>query len=103
MIRLPSWMLVVLAMALLIGLTAPVLADEAQGKIKSVSADKNQFVLTDTKGKDWTFDLDAKATVRVNDRAGKFNDLKAGDEVTITYNQKGDKLIAREVRAKRTK
>jgi hypothetical protein len=103
MIRLPSWMLVVLAVALLMGLTVPVLADETQGKIKSVSADKNQFVLTDSKGKDWTFDLDAKAAVRVSDRAGKLTDLKAGDEVTITYNQKGDKLIATEVRAKRTK
>jgi hypothetical protein len=102
MIRLPKWVLVVLALALVVGLAAPVLAAEtAKGKIKSVTADKEQFVLTDTNGKDWTFMLDAKGTVQVNDKAGKLNDLKAGDEVEVKYDKKGDQLVAQEIRCTR--
>jgi hypothetical protein len=102
MIRLPKWVLIVLALALLVGLTAPVLAAEtAKGKIKSVTADKEQFVLTDKDGKDWTFHMDPKATVRLNDKDSKLNDLKVNDEVEIKYEKKGDRLIAQEVKAQR--
>ena len=106
MTRLPNWMLVVVALALLVGLATPALANQAKdeataGKIKSVAADKDQFVLTDKDNKDWTFDVDEKAKVSVNDKAGKLSDLKPGDDVTITYEKKGAKMIAKEVRAKR--
>jgi len=102
MIRLPKWMLVVLALALVIGLSAPLVAAEmAKGKIKSVTADKQEFVLTDTNGKDWTFHLDPKATVRLNDKDTKLNDLKAGDEVEIKYEKKGDQFIAEDIRCTR--
>lgn len=106
MTRLPKWMLEVMALALLVGLAMPALAnqaknEEAKGTIKSVAADKDQFVLTDKDKKDWTFDLDEKAKVSVNDKAGKLTDLKPGDEVTVTYEKKGAKMIAKEVRAKR--
>jgi Cu/Ag efflux protein CusF len=99
MIRLPKWMFVVLALALVVGTAAA--AETAKGKIKSVTADKQEFVLTDTNGKDWTFNMDDKATVKVNDKAGKLNDLKAGDEVEIKYEKKGERLIAQEVRCDR--
>jgi|SRR6266849_7708322 len=101
MIRLLKWVPVVLALAFLVGLTTPVMAAETQGKIKSVTADKNQFVMTDNDGKDWTFDMKEKAKISVDDKEVKLEDLKAGDKVTVTYGKEGEKLIAKEVRAKR--
>jgi Cu/Ag efflux protein CusF len=102
MLRLPKWMLVVLALALVVGLSTPLIAAETtKGKIKSVTPDKHEFVLTDTAGKDWTFHMDDKATVRLNDKASKLDDLKVGDEVEIKYEKKGDRFIAAEVRCTR--
>ena len=99
--RVPKWFLLVLALVFLLGLAAPVLADEAKGKIKSVDADKSQFVVTDKDGKDWTFKMDDNAKIRLNDKDSKLNDLKEGDEVTVTYEKKGDQMIASEVRCER--
>src|SRR5262249_20783996 len=101
MIRLPKWFLVFVAVALLLGLASPALAAEVKGKIKSISADKNEFVLTDNDGKDMTFQLDDDAKVRLNDKDSKLRELKKDDEVTVTYEKKGDKLIASEIRCKR--
>ena len=101
MIRLPKWVLVVLAIALVLGMTSSVMAAEAKGKIKSIGDDQKEFVLTDADGKDWTFHMNQDAKVRLNDNESKINELKAGDEVTVTYEKKGDKLIAAEVQCKR--
>lgn len=101
MIRLPKWAALLLALALLLGLAAPVLADEAKGRIKSVTADKNEFVLTDSNAKDWTFQVDDNAKIRLGDKDGKLNELKVGDEVTIQYKKSGDKLTANEIRCER--
>ncbi len=98
----PKWVIMVLALALIAGLTAPALAaDTAKGKIKSVTADKEEFVLTDTNGKDWTFKMDDSGKIVLNDKDGKLTDLKIGDEVTVTYKKDGAKLIASEVRCDR--
>jgi Cu/Ag efflux protein CusF len=99
--RVPKWFLLVLALVFLLGLAAPVLADEAKGKIKSVDADKSQFVVTDKDGKDWTFKMDDNAKIRLNDKDSKLNDLKEGDEVKVTYEKKADQMIASEVRCER--
>jgi len=100
MVRLPKWLAVAFALVILAAFVTPVLADEAQGKIKSVSADKNEFVFTDKDNKDWTFMVDPNAKIQVANKDAKLADLKAGAEVTVTYEKKGDKLIATEVRAK---
>jgi hypothetical protein len=100
-IRLPKWLLVVLALTLLVGLAAPVLADEARGKIQSVNADKNEFVVTDNNAKDWTFQMDPDAKVRLNDQDKKLSDLKKGDEVRVTYQKKGEKLVCTQIRCER--
>jgi hypothetical protein len=98
----PKWVVIVLALALIAGITAPVFAaDKAKGKIKSVTADKEEFVLTDSKGKDWTFKMDDSSKIVVDDKAGKLNDLKIGDEVTVTFKKQGAKFIASEVRCDR--
>ena len=66
-----------------------------------MDADKNQFVLTDKDGKDLTFKMDDNAKIRLNDKDSKLNDLKEGDEITVTYEKKGDRMIASEVRCER--
>jgi len=93
MIRLPKWLPIVLCFALLVGLTTRAWGAEAtaRGKIKSIEAEKKQFVLTDLAGKDWTFTLGDNAIVRSAEKEAKFNDLKVGDDVSIVY----DKGIAK--------
>jgi hypothetical protein len=98
MSRLPVWVVVVLTLALVLGLTAPAFAAEtAKGKIKSVSADQSQFVVTDSTGKDWTFQMNDKSKVSVNNQAGRIADLKVGEEVTVKYEKQGEKLLASEI------
>src|SRR5262249_17379116 len=89
MVRLPKWLPVVLCFALLVGLTTRAYGAEAtaRGKIKSIEAEKKQFVLTDLNGKDWTFTLAENPTIRAADKEAKFTDLKAGDDVSIVYDK----------------
>jgi hypothetical protein len=101
MIRLPKWLLVMFAVAVLVALATPVLAEEAKGKIKSVSADKKQFVVTDNGGKDFEFTLTDEGKVTLGDKDIRLNELKEGDQVTITYEKKDDKMMASEVKARR--
>jgi biopolymer transport protein ExbD len=101
MIRLPKWTLVVLALAFVFALAAPVLAEDAKGTIKSVTADKNEFILTDNLGKDQTFNLDAKGKVLINDKESTLGDLKKGDEATVTWENKNGKMTASQVTVKR--
>jgi len=91
----------VLALALLLGLTAPVLAAEAKGKIKSVAPDKKQLVVTDKDGKDWDFQMNEDAKITLADKDTKLADLKAGDEVTITYEKKDGKLMVSKILSER--
>jgi hypothetical protein len=101
MIRLPKWSLVVLALAFILGLTAPALAEEAKGTIKSVTADKNEFVCTDAAGKDFTFNLAAKGKVLIDGKESTLSDLKKGDAATVTWADKNGKMEASEIRVKR--
>ena len=103
MIRLPKWILVVLALAMLVGLAGVTLAadETTKGTIKKVTADKKEFVMTDKDNKDWTFHLDDNAKLRLADKDVQLQDLKAGDTVEITYTKQGDKLVAKEIRAQR--
>jgi Cu/Ag efflux protein CusF len=97
MVRLPKLLVVVFALAFLLALAAPSFADVTQGKIKSVTADKKEFVFTDKDGKDWTMVVADDARIRLADKDLKLNDLKAGEEVAIIYEKKGDKLMAHAV------
>jgi len=56
------------------------------GKIKSINAEKKEFVLTDNASKDHTFSLDAAVVIN---RDGKESpsDLKVNDAVSISYNK----------------
>jgi hypothetical protein len=91
----------VLALALLAGLAVPVLADEAKGKIKNLTAAKKEFVFTDKDGKDWNCLLADDGKVSINNQDKNFSDLKEGDEVTITYEKQNEKLKVSKLEAKR--
>jgi len=101
MIRLPKWLLMGLAMILLVALAAPVLADEVKGKVKSITADKREFTVTDNDGKNHEFVLTEDGKVKVGDKDSKLSDLKEGDEVTITYEKKDGKMMVSEIKCKR--
>jgi len=90
-----------LAMILLVALAAPVLADEVKGKIKSITADKREFTVTDSDAKNHEFILTEDGKVKLGDKDGKLSDLKEGDEVTITYEKKDGKLMVSEIKCKR--
>ena len=98
MIRYSALLLSILALVLCLGLAIPAHAEEAKGKVKSVSGDKNEFVMTDSAGKDFTIHLDQNGKVFINDKAAKLSDLQAGEEVTVTYQLKDNKLMASEIR-----
>jgi len=90
-----------LALAVLVAFAVPVLAEETKGKIKSVSADKKEFVMTDENGKDWEFTLSDTGKIQLGDKDIKLDELKEGDKVTITYEKKDNKLMASEVKVRR--
>jgi len=83
--RIPTWFVAVLAVALVFGLAAGVMADEAKGKVKSVEKDK---VVVTVDGKDVTYSVGKDVDTK---------DLAAGDEVTVTYTKEGDKATASKI------
>jgi Cu/Ag efflux protein CusF len=89
------------AVVLLLVCALPASAADAKGKVKSITANRNEVVMTDDAGKDWTVIAARDCKFRVNDKDAKIEDLQAGDEVTITYEKDGDRLVARNVRATR--
>jgi len=94
-----------LALAVMLGFMLPALAADdsnTTGKIKSISVSKMQFVLTaNENNKDYTFTCDRDSKVRLsNGGNGKLNDLKIGEEVTVTWRKIGDRNLASEVRYK---
>jgi hypothetical protein len=96
--RLPKWFLGMLAVALLMGLTARANAADTQGRIKNVNADKATFVMTDENGKDWTFKAGDGIQVHRNDKAVTLRDLQEGDEVRITYAKDNNTLVASNIK-----
>jgi hypothetical protein len=75
-------------------------AQEAKGTVKGTFAQKRELTL---KGvvKDSTYELAKDATVVINGKASQLTDLREGDEVMVTYIERGDRMVANEVRASR--
>ncbi len=74
-------------------------AEKVKGKIKSVSPDQQEFVLTDSDDKDWKFSVDASAAVQLDDKKVKLQELKAGQKAEITFDKKDGKNIASAIKA----
>jgi uncharacterized surface anchored protein len=98
-----SRLLPLVVLALLLGLTIPLQAAEAKakGKVKNVNSDKNEFVMGDQDGKNWTFHCDKDCKINLNGKESKLADLQADDMVEVTYSKQGEQLNAREVRCTR--
>ena len=91
----------VLALAIVCACARTATAADANGKIKSVTAERSEIMMVDDASKSWTVVLAKDFKIRVNDLDAKFEDLQAGDEITMTYEKDGDRVVARSVRATR--
>jgi Cu/Ag efflux protein CusF len=94
-------MMTAAAMALFVGLSAPVLADEATGNIMAVNLDKHQIVVMDNTARAKTFELTKDCMVLINNQPGQMSDLKTGDAVTVIFERQEEMLTAHEVRCSR--
>jgi Cu/Ag efflux protein CusF len=75
-----------LAIAMLAGSAAA--ADAlGKGKIKSINADKKQFVMTGDDKTDHTFTLADHTVINHDGKEGKVTDLKEGQEVSLLYDK----------------
>jgi hypothetical protein len=100
MIRLPKFFVGVLALALLLSLTMPVLADEAKGTIRTANATSRELVLKGT-FKDTTYVLTPDAAVFLDGKKAAIADLREGDRAVLAFAKEKDTLRAREVRCLR--
>ena len=100
-----------LALLFVAGVAVAADTKEANGAVKSVAV--NSFVVTDSAGKDWSFDVDKSTLVVVKGGRHKVNDIKADgkqvqlseflaakQEVRVEYSEKDGKMLAKEVRIK---
>ncbi len=85
MIRLPIWIVAIFALGLLLGLSATALAGETRGRIETIYADQNEFLVKDMDGEEYKFQLGEDSAILINDEEKTFEDLKEGDEVTVTW------------------
>jgi len=71
-------------------------AKETTGKVEATLPDKQEVTI---KGlvKNTTYELDKGGTVWVDGKLGSLKDVRAGDEVLITYVQRGEHLMASDV------
>jgi len=69
---------------------------EATGTVRGTLAEKNHLII---KGvlKDTTYHLEKDATVWVNGKKVNLADLRENDPVRITYEERGDVLVAQDV------
>ena len=101
MIRLLRGFAPVVALLAVFALASSAAAADAKGKIKTVSADKNEVVVNDATGKAMTFTAARDCKVTVNDKESKLSDLQADDEVQITYEKDGERMNASAIKATR--
>ena len=101
MIRILQRIAPVVALVFAFTLVSVANAAEAKGKIKTVTADKHEFVITDSDSKNLTFMCDKETKILINDKESKLGDLQADDEVVITYEKDGEKMLASKVKATR--
>ena len=71
-------------------------AEETTGAIHDIVGDKREIVI---KGavKNTTYELTKTGTVWINGKAANLKDLKAGDQVLITYERRGEHFMAADV------
>lgn len=86
--------------AVVLGVTAFIQADETKGTIKSVDANRREISVKGTI-ETTTYDLSKDATVWLDGVRCKLTDLKPDDRAVIDYEKKGNQMIATMVRGLR--
>jgi len=89
------------ALAILVGLAIPALADEAHGNVMAVHMDKHQIVVMDSTARAKTFELAKDCMVLINNQPAQLTDLKTGDAVSVIFERQEEMLTAHEVRCNR--
>lgn len=75
-------------------------AKEASGTVRSVFNDKHEITLKGVVS-DTTYELKKDGSVWINNNTSKLSDVREGDQVLVTYQQKGDHYMASNVRITR--
>lgn len=75
-------------------------AEEIKGRIKSLSLEKRQLVLTDDKDTDRSFVLAADVKFFHFEEERPFDELAEGFPVTVTYEKRGEQLVATRITLK---
>jgi hypothetical protein len=101
MVRLSKWLVIALATAFLMASAPQALSAEVKGKIKNFKADRNEFVVTDTSGQDWNFQMKEDATITLADKGCIFAELNVGDDVTVTYENRDGKFWVSKISSER--
>jgi len=93
MIRLPRWTCIALALFLIAAVAEPA---SANVKIKKISPDAKQLVVTGKDGKDHTYQVgdDTKILLSTG-KQGKLGDLKEGQSIALAHEKIGGKPTAR--------
>ena len=82
------------ALMLVLGLAGAVRAEDSNGKFKEALADNATFTVTEG-DQEHTYRLDKDATVLINAQISTLSDLKAGDMVQVTWeNRNGQRLAS---------
>jgi hypothetical protein len=90
-------LLLLAPLAVLAAAADPAAAAEkpARGTVKSVAADLRQISVTDANGKLWTYQvLEPAAFFNTRAVTPRLADFRAGDDVTVLWEKRGDKLVA---------
>lgn len=93
MIRLPIWLAALFALGFLLGLVTTALAGETQGRITTVFADQDEFLVADMNRVEHQFQLGEYSTILINDEEKTLEDLQEEDEVTVTWTNLDGALV----------
>ena len=88
----------VLALALLLVMSAPVFADEVQGNVAWITPDDYTLTLVDNSNNIYQMRLDLTGTVESNLGRVTFWDIQPGDRVRVTFTRQGDELVVTDIR-----
>lgn len=91
----------VLALALLLVMAAPVLANDMRGTILSIDPDNHTFDLVNDEGNVSNFQVAVVHQVFIDDVEQTLWDLTPGDQVTVTYETQNEVLMATLIRCTR--
>jgi len=91
----------VLALALVLVMAAPVLANDMKGTILSIDPDNHVFDLVNDDGNVSNFQVALVHQVFIDDVEQTLSDLTPGDQVTVTYEIQNEVLMATLIRCTR--